>query len=76
MNIKILSTVPTSLKVSKVVPIVSGTEGNALAATDGKYTGTINLKSQTAALTSAEAVTVRVNPFLRRPLTSLRFLAP
>lgn len=53
-------TVPTSLTVSKVVPVVSGTEGTALTATDGKYTGTINLTSQTAELTSAEAVTVRV----------------
>lgn len=52
--------VPKGLKVSKVVPVVGGTEGTALTATDGKYTGTIALKDQTTALTSNEAVTVRV----------------
>lgn len=52
-----LGDVPTTLTVSKVELVADGTE---LTKTDGKYTGTIDLTSQTAALTSAEAVTVRV----------------
>ena len=52
--------VPETLKVSKVVPVNGGVEGTALTATDGAYKGTIELASETAALSANEAVTVRV----------------
>lgn len=53
-------TVPTGLAVEKVCTVDSSKNETELTATDGKYTGTINLVDQTKALTSAEAVTVRV----------------
>ncbi len=53
--------IPSTIKVLKVVPVVSGEEQTALTADEsGKYTGKISLKSQTAALTADEAVTMRV----------------
>jgi len=59
-NITALSgTVPTTLKVSKVVTVDGDTE-TEVSATDGKYTGTIALASQSAALSAEEAVTIRV----------------
>lgn len=53
--------IPSTIKVLKVVPVVNGVEQTALTADEaGKYTGTIALKSQTAALTADEAVKMRV----------------
>lgn len=55
------ATIPDSLKVSKVVKMNGDVEGDTLTAgQDNTYTGTINLASQTAELTDAQAVTVRV----------------
>lgn len=52
--------VPTTIKVSKVVPVTSTGEGSALTASEGTYKGTINLAIQTAALTTDNAVKIRV----------------
>ena len=63
--------VPTGIAVEKVVPVTGatisgttvtgGTEGSALTADgEGKYTGTIALDSQSAALTSSAAKVIRV----------------
>lgn len=52
--------VPADLTVSKVCLRNGTSDGTELTATDGKYTGTIELASQNAALTDEEAVTVRV----------------
>lgn len=53
-------TIPETVKVLKVVPVVSGTEGTELTATEGVYSGTIDLVDQDTALTTNEAVTMRV----------------
>lgn len=52
-------TVPSGLEVSKVV-LVNGTNETEIAGTNGTYTGTIALTSQSAALTSNDAITVKV----------------
>ncbi len=53
--------VPTGVAVEKVCYVNSGVDGNTIALSDGKYTGTtIPLESQTAAMTSASQKTVRV----------------
>ena len=62
--------VPTDITIKKVVPVegatisgatvTGGTEGSELTKTDGKYTGTIALTAQNAALTSSAAKVVRV----------------
>ena len=65
------ATAPSDIAIEKVVPVTGatisgaavtgGTEGTALEAdANGKYTGTIGLTSQNAALTNAAAKTVRV----------------
>ena len=52
---------PSNLAVTKVVPVNSGTEGSPLTADgSGSYTGTIPRASQSAAMTSSDAKTVRV----------------
>ena len=58
-NITSTGTVPDGIAVEKVCT-VSGSTETPLTATDGKYTGTIALASQTVALSDSEAVTVRV----------------
>ena len=58
-NITSTGTVPDGIAVEKVCT-VSGSTETTLTPTDGKYTGTIALASQTAALSNSEAVTVRV----------------
>lgn len=52
--------VPETVKVLKVVPVVSGVEGTDLTAIDDVYSGTIELVDQETALTANEAVTIRV----------------
>ncbi len=65
------ATAPSDIAIEKVVPVTGatisgaavtgGTEGTALEAdANGKYTGTITLASQSAALSSSEAQVVRV----------------
>ena len=65
------ATVSSDIAIEKVVPVTGanisgatvtgGTEGTALTAdTNGKYTGTIALASQSTALSSSEAKVVRV----------------
>lgn len=51
---------PSNLAVTKVCYVESGVDGTEITASGGKYTGTIALASQTAALTNASAKTVRV----------------
>ena len=52
---------PSNLAVTKVCYVESGVDGSTITAdANGKYTGTIALTSQTAALTNAAAKTVRV----------------
>lgn len=53
-------TPPADLKIEKVVTVGSDSLETAITETSGKYSGTIALASQTAALTSTEKVTVRV----------------
>ena len=54
-------TVPSNLSISKVCYVEGGVDGDEIEAdSDEKYTGTIELVDQDAALTSNEAVTVRV----------------
>ena len=54
-------TVPTGISIEKVVPVTGSGEGTALVADgSGNYTGTIDLSSQSSALTSSDAQTVRV----------------
>ena len=54
-------TVPTTVKVLKVVPVKDNVEQAELSPdTGGKYTGKISLPSKDKALTADEAVTIRV----------------
>ncbi len=54
-------TAPSNIIVTKVVPVTSGSEGSPLTADgSGNYTGTIPLASQTAAMSSSDAKTIRV----------------
>lgn len=52
--------VPAGLTVSKVCTVAEDKTETALTAEEGKYKGTINLVSQTAALTANDKVKVRV----------------